>query len=61
MKLKLADDEHAATIWRLTKQWLENGGDIMFESTSIPKYAVAEYIANQSGLTLYKEKEGLEI
>ncbi len=59
MKLKLANDAEALDFSQRVDRWWENGGKVMFESAGfVAKMAVAEYMANLDGLTLYATKVG---
>ena len=54
--MELMTEKQADEILEMAKDWLENtNAKVIFANSKYAAYtAVAEYIANQKGLTLYK-------
>ena len=54
--MKLMTEKQADEILGIAKDWIENtNANVVFANSKYTAYtAVAEYIANQKGLTLYK-------
>ena len=63
MRLRLATEQEAQHVIGVARDWsTKRHGRVMFENAStVANSAVAEFLANKQGLTLYESKVGLEL
>jgi hypothetical protein len=54
--LKLATTEQADMVWAVAGDWLATTHGFFSGGGMVPKIAVAEFLANQEGLTLYASR-----
>ena len=62
MKLRLATDEEAIEVYAIVEEWWnKQNGKFMFEDAGrVSRAAVAEFLANQRGITTFESKVGME-
>lgn len=58
--MRISTDKESDEIWKEVEFWYKRGGRFMFEDNSMgAKAAIAEYLANQKGFTLFESKTKL--
>ena len=53
-RLRLVNEVESEAIWDIVNEWWEENGSAFNDYKSIAKRAVAEFCANQEGLTMFK-------
>lgn len=53
-KLRLVNEVESEAIWEIVNEWFDEHGSTFNDYQSLAKRAVAEFCANQEGLTMYK-------